>query len=333
MEKKIIIILCVIVGLFITIVGSIGFLKAYKYYYNLPYKVPEGKIIFTSNRLNKNGFSMHILEDGKIKNSRGGFKPRFSRSSGETVSWGGIGDNALYLTDKHFLMTKKLDFTEKLDIYDFDISPNGESLCFTSKIKLNNPDLKQNPSNLFVIDMNGTNLKQLTNLEIEFLRNAGYPRWSPNGDKVVFVFPEKTDVKYSPALSIFLLDLKNGALKDILANATLKGDRLDPSWSPDGTKIVFVSYKDMKDSDNIYIMNADGTDVIRITDSPYVKRQPVFSPEGTQICYIGYPHGISNGGQLFIVDLKTKKEYRVTKPGRVKAWPGKVDDRDPDWIQ
>jgi Tol biopolymer transport system component len=87
----------------------------------------------------------------------------------------------------------------------------------------------------------------------------------------------------------------------------------------------------MKDVYNIYIMNADGTAVTRITDSPYVKRQPVFSPDGMQICYVGYPHGISNGGQLFIVDLKTKKEYRVTKPGRVKAWPGKVDDRDPDW--
>lgn len=333
MEKKIVIIICIIVGLFIAIVGPIGFFRAYKYYYSLPYKIPEGKIIFTSNRLNKNGFSMHILENGKIKNSRGGLKPRFIRSTGETVSWGGIGDNALYLTDKHFLMTKKLDFTEKLDIYDFDISPDGKTLCFSSKIKLDNPKLKQNPNNLFIINTNGTGLKQLTNLEIEYLRTAAFPRWSPAGDKITFVFPERTDVKYSPALSIFLLDLKNGALKDILANTNLKGDRLDPSWSPDGTKIAFIYYKDMKDSDNVYIMNADGTNVTRITDSPYAKRQPVFSPDGTQICYVGYPHGISNGGQLFMVDLKTGKEYRVTKPGRVKTWPGKVDDKDPDWCE
>ncbi|GEM_PF-4287835 len=331
MEKKIIIIIFIIAGLFLAIVGPIGFFKAYKYYYSLPYKVPEGKIIFTSNRLNKNGFSMHILENGKTRNSQGGLKPRFVRSTGETVSWGGIGDDALYLTDKHFLMTKKIDFTKKLKIYDFDVLSDGGKICFTSNIKLNNPDLKQNPDNLFVINMDGSGLKQFTNLEIQYLRTAGYPRWSPDGNKIVLIFPEKSSNRESPALSIYLIDLVDGNLKDVLANSDLKGDRLDPSWSPDGKKITFVSYRNMKDSDNIYIMNADGTAVTRITDSPYVKRQPVFSPDGTQICYVGYPHGISNGGQLFIVDLKTKKEYRVTRPGRVKAWPGKVDDRDPDW--
>lgn len=332
MEKKILIGLSLIIVLFLAVVGPIGFFKAYKYYYSLPYKTPTGKIIFTSNRLNKNGYSMHILERGEIKNSRGGLKPRFIRSTGETISWGGIGDNALYLTDKYYLFTKKLDFTNNLKIYDFDISPKGDSLCFTSSIKLNDPNLKQSPNNLFVADINGSNIKQVTNLKIQYFRTAGYPRWSPDGSKIAFEYVTDENAKKSPAISIFTINRDGSGLRDVIGDsATFKGLRVDPAWSYDGSKIAFVTYRNMNDVYNIYIMNSDGSNITRITDSPYEKREPVFSPDATQICYVGYPHGISAGGQLFIVDLKTKKEYRVTKPGRTKAWPGTVDDRDPDW--
>src|SRR5687767_4203135 len=37
----------------------------------------------------------------------------------------------------------------------------------------------------------------------------------------------------------------------------------DPAWSPDGTKIAFVSYRDLADSE-IYVMNADGSAETRL---------------------------------------------------------------------
>jgi TolB protein len=182
--------------------------------------------------------------------------------------------------------------------------------------------------------MDGANLKQLTNLKIEYLWMTSYPRWSPDGTKIIFEYVTNEHSKDSPAISIFTINPDGSDMNDLIGDgATYHGLRQDPAWSPDSKKVAFVTYENSKDSTNIYIMDANGTNIARITDSPYAKRQPVFSPDGTQICYVGYPNGISNGGQLFIVDLKTRKEYRVTKPGRVKAWPGKVDDRDPDWIQ
>jgi hypothetical protein len=42
----------------------------------------------------------------------------------------------------------------------------------------------------------------------------------------------------------------------------------DPSWSPDGTKIAFVAYRDGQDAD-IYVMNADGSGKIDITNDPF----------------------------------------------------------------
>jgi Tol biopolymer transport system component len=48
----------------------------------------------------------------------------------------------------------------------------------------------------------------------------------------------------------------------------------DPAWSPDGARIAFSSYRfhdneDAASNQDIYTMNADGSDVTRLTDNPY----------------------------------------------------------------
>jgi Tol biopolymer transport system component len=42
----------------------------------------------------------------------------------------------------------------------------------------------------------------------------------------------------------------------------------DPAWSPDGTKIAFVSNRD-RDNGDIYVMNADGSGQTRLSFSGY----------------------------------------------------------------
>ena len=49
-----------------------------------------------------------------------------------------------------------------------------------------------------------------------------------------------------------------------------------PAWSPDGTKILFASPRDGAFTD-IYVMNADGSAVVRLTHSP---AEPAEEPEG-----------------------------------------------------
>ena len=45
------------------------------------------------------------------------------------------------------------------------------------------------------------------------------------------------------------------------------GDNFAPSWSPDGTQIVFVSGRDQEAGIyDLYIMNADGSGVARLTN-------------------------------------------------------------------
>jgi hypothetical protein len=61
-------------------------------------------------------------------------------------------------------------------------------------------------------------------------------------------------------------------------------DDFDPAWSPDGSRIAFVSDRD-DPRGNIYLMNADGSNVTRISDGQAFDRLPVWSPDGSQIAF------------------------------------------------
>jgi len=73
-----------------------------------------------------------------------------------------------------------------------------------------------------------------------------------------------------------------------------------PDWSPDGKKIVFSS--DRAGSKDLYVMNADGTEVRQLTktETGPIKGQeyePRWSPDGSKIlCFVGRDH--SNDGKV-----------------------------------
>ncbi len=56
-----------------------------------------------------------------------------------------------------------------------------------------------------------------------------------------------------------------------------------PSWSPDGSKIVF--YSDRDGNGEIYLVNADGSDPTRLTNHPADEGYPTFSPDGSKIAF------------------------------------------------
>jgi TolB protein len=62
-----------------------------------------------------------------------------------------------------------------------------------------------------------------------------------------------------------------------------EGNNFLPSWSPDGTRICFVSNRD--GHPELYVANRDGTNVRRLTNNPAINGTPTWSPSGTQIAF------------------------------------------------
>jgi Tol biopolymer transport system component len=56
-----------------------------------------------------------------------------------------------------------------------------------------------------------------------------------------------------------------------------------PAWSPDGKKIVFMSDRD--GDIEIYVVNADGTHLKRLTHAPGRDAHPAFSRDGRKIAF------------------------------------------------
>ena len=138
-------------------------------------------------------------------------------------------------------------------------SPDGKKIVFR----------KENDKNLYLADADGAN-------EIVLTFAVGNMDWSPDGSRFVFQ-SSKNSLGNSDIFLYTLATAQNVNLtKSNFGNA-------DPSFSYDGKQIAFVSWRDA--NAEIYVMNADGANVRRITNHPAFDNYPVFSPDGTQIAF------------------------------------------------
>jgi hypothetical protein len=98
--------------------------------------------------------------------------------------------------------------------------------------------------------------------------------WSPDGRRIAFSRPE-TGGQYD----IYVAKVDGSGLTQL----TSDGQSSDAAWSPDGSKLVFISTRD--GNVELYVMNADGTNQTRVTNTPTAELRPDWQP----IPYTGYP--------------------------------------------
>jgi Tol biopolymer transport system component len=92
----------------------------------------------------------------------------------------------------------------------------------------------------------------------------------------------------------------------------------NPAWSPDGTKIAFMSTR--TGAGDIYKMNADGTNVVRLTTTTAPEGAPSWSPNGTKIAFDSQRDG---DAEIYEMNADGTSQTRITtRPG---------PDVDPAW--
>jgi Tol biopolymer transport system component len=159
--------------------------------------------------------------------------------------------------------------------------------------------------------------------------------WSPSGQKVLFTSHAVTDdPQNSVTAEIYVIN----------ANGTEKASRLThnseeergPAWSPDGTRILFMCRKGSPAPGSVLptfelcVMNADGTDVTRLTNNAVPELTPSWSPDGRQIVFHRPVEGRGQF-QLFVMKADGTGEKQLTFPPGLSGFAnwGEIPGRDP----
>lgn len=85
---------------------------------------------------------------------------------------------------------------------------------------------------------------------------------------------------------------------------------INPSFSPDGTKITFAGDRD--GPGDIYVMNADGSTVTRLTKTKGFKGFPAFSPDGKHIAFAAEPADDKERLQIYVMNADGTGVTRLT---------------------
>jgi TolB protein len=106
---------------------------------------------------------------------------------------------------------------------------------------------------------------------------------------------------------LYVLDLSTGAVRRVGA----AGDWFDeePRWSNDGQRIAFSSTRGQKGNLDIFVMDAQGANVVRLTDHPSAEQGPVWAADGKSLFFTGERDG---RGEIYRVWLDGKRVDRVT---------------------
>ena len=154
-------------------------------------------------------------------------------------------------------------------------SPDGTRIAFHSVL--------HERSDVYVMNADGTGRTNLTNAPA---RNA-YPHWSPGGERILITSTRDGNME------VYVMNADGSGQTNLTHHPSM--DRW-ARWSPDGTRIAFASDRDVDPSTvkaqlDIYVMNADGSRVTRLTDSLDSEFAPHWSPDGEWISFTRIPDG------------------------------------------
>ena len=149
-------------------------------------------------------------------------------------------------------------------------SPDGSKIVFSSFRLDAEAELPSRTTDLWIMNADGTDQTVLFDGEL----GTAHPRFSPDGSRIVFGY----------GWQIYIIDADGSNPEQLTAQES----NAMPSFSPDGTKIVYASDVNGEFSGasfNVWIMNVDGTDKVKLTDGFTGADTPTFSPDGTRIVF------------------------------------------------
>jgi len=172
------------------------------------------------------------------------------------------------------------DLRRLTDSLSFDAepswSPDGARIAFISD--------RDGNREIYTMSSDGSDVRRLTNDEFRDRE----PSWSPDGSRIAFVSDRDGDCQENSSdcnYEIYTMSSDGSDVRRLTENQLISDRR--PSWSQDGSRIVFASNRD--GDFEIYTMDSsDGSNVRQLTNNGFGVSDwhPSYSPDGARIAFI-----------------------------------------------
>ncbi|HMG72788.1 MAG TPA: Ig-like domain-containing protein [Pyrinomonadaceae bacterium] len=262
-----------------------------------PNSVAIGKIAFASNRdgcaqiylMNTDGTGQTCLSNGASNDE----SPKWSPDNSHIVfqsdrDFESNTDNPIYGMDI-YVMNWDGSAPTRLTYAAYDDgapvwSPDGNKIAFQSFRNGVN-------SQIYVMNADGSGQVNVSNSTANDIE----PSWSPDGTKIAFV----SDRDQAGFSSIYAMNADGSNQTRLTSSGSGFLDE-QPAWSPDGMKLAFTTTRDsavvewqldtlrqpkLLINKEVYVMNADGSSQVRLTNIMGNDDSPVWSPDGTKIAF------------------------------------------------
>lgn len=171
------------------------------------------------------------------------------------------------------------------------LSSDGEWIVFSSN--------RDGNFEIYLMYMTGENLVQLTD---DLGGNLYAPEISPKNNRIAFTY------ETSGLQSIWVMKLDGGNARALFESS---GSDIDPTWSPDASRLAFVSAAESPTQP--YTVNSDGSNVKSIIRNPIETGGRIdWSPDGLWLAFYSGARGDRN---LFTIGLDGKNLTQWTWGG------------------
>jgi dipeptidyl aminopeptidase/acylaminoacyl peptidase len=188
-------------------------------------------------------------------------------------------------------------------------SPDGQAIAFLSARPMPGDAATDTPRRqVWLLPLGGGEPRRVTDL----VNGVSSFQWSPDGIRLVLVGRSgASDTAKSPSdvrhyahanykfndsgwfddkrTHLWVADVKTGSTTQVTSGSDWNDS--DPQWSPDGTKIAFVSDRtgqafDESHNTDVWLIDANGGALTKISDHQESDNSPRWSPDGRTIAFI-----------------------------------------------
>jgi len=125
-----------------------------------------------------------------------------------------------------------------------------------------------------------TEKRPLAPQDLWAIKRVGSPALSSDGKHVVFTVQEWSIDKNKSTTNLWLVDVAGGEPRRL---TTAAASDSAPVWSPDGTRIAFLSKRGDDENLSLYVLRRDGGEAEKILELPYALATPKWLPDGKAV--------------------------------------------------